>query len=159
MQTLTAWAARHAVSPAALQDLIYTLGLAAPGPVPPPPGMQTEAAIQVRAQIEHARRTGGRMFRNNSGAFKDETGRLVRYGLGNTSAQINKVIKSSDLIGITPTTCPCGHIYGVFTAMEAKAPGWKFRESDERAVAQFAFGKLVVSLGGIFKFITRLEDI
>ena len=155
MQTLTAWAARHAITPAAYSDLLHMLGLAVSPDTPTPTGKipTTEAEVQTWAQIEHARRTGGRLMRNNSGALMDETGRLVRYGLGNQSAAINKVMKSSDLIGITPVVCSCGHRWGVFTAYECKAPGWKFRTSDERANAQLAFGKLVISLGGIFQFV------
>lgn len=152
---MTAWAARHAITSAAYQDLLYTLGLAVPPDLPPHAGKTptTEAEVQSWTQIEHARRTGGRTWRNNSGAFKDDTGRLVRYGLGNVSANINKIMKTSDLIGITPVICPCGHRYGIFTAYECKKPGWRLQPSDERAAAQLAFGKLVVSLGGIFQFV------
>ena len=45
-------------------------------------------------------------WRNNTGALKDITGRLVRYGLG---------IGSSDIIGIMPD--------GRFLAIEVKKPG------------------------------------
>lgn len=159
MQTLADWAVRHNVTPAALADLYRMLGLDSPSVVPPPPSAPSNEASVQAAVVLQAAKQGVRLWRNNSGAFKDETGRLVRYGLANTGAQINSVIKSSDLIGITPITCPCGKRYGVFTAFECKSPGWKFRPSDKRAVAQFAFGKLVLSLGGSFKFITKLEDL
>jgi hypothetical protein len=168
MTTLTAWAARHAITPTAYADLIQMLGLAVPVDTPQHTGktLTTEAEVQSWTQIEHARRTGGRLLRNNSGAFKDETGRLVRYGLGHQSAAINKIMKSSDLIGPTPIVCPCGHRYGVFTAYEAKHPGWTYQGDKPcrckpgkplcvpcHEKAQLAFGKLVVSLGGIFQFV------
>jgi hypothetical protein len=118
-----------------------------------------EAGTQSR-RVLRAARLGGALWRNNSGACQDETGRQIRYGLGNISSQVNKVMKSSDLIGITPiivTPDMIGQRLGIFTAEEIKRPDWKFRQSDERAVAQFNFIKKVISLGGIAKFVNS-ED-
>jgi hypothetical protein len=157
MHTLTAWAIRHRIPPTAMADLLHTLGLSAPPhPAPRSGPMSSEAAIQQEMRLEAARQ-GGRLFRNNSGVAKDDSGRMVRFGLANDSAQFNKICKSSDLIGITPVVCGCGQRYGVFTGIECKSPGWKLRPSDARGQAQWNFGKLVISLGGIFRFVTGQE--
>lgn len=99
------------------------------------------------------------LLRNNSGACRDDTGRMIRYGLGNDSAKINKVFKSSDLIGIrrvmvTPEMV--GTVVGLFWAVEVKVPGWRM---DDRAKAQQNFGDWVRTHGGLFQFATSKEDI
>lgn len=159
MTPLYAWATRHAVSPAALADLLAVLGVGEPQTAAGGGQAGSEASVQAAVRMEHARRTGGRLFRNNSGVAEGPNGQPVRYGLCNDSTKLNAVCKSSDLIGITPITCQCGQRYGLFTALECKRPGWKFRLTDERAVAQAAFIKLVVSLGGIGRFITSVEEL
>lgn len=156
MYSLNAWAARHHISPAAMQDLYYTLGLSVPQQTLT--GEGSEAGVQSQITLEAARR-GMRLWRNNSGAAVDERGVPVRFGLGNISAQVNSVMKSSDLIGITPVRCHCGAAYGVFTAYEVKKPGWVFRQSDKRAVAQLNYINIVIASGGIAKFIQRVEDL
>jgi hypothetical protein len=88
-----------------------------------------------------------------------ENGTPVRYGLANDSKQLNTVCKSSDLIGITPITCGCNVTWGVFTSYECKRPNWKFSQNDQRAVAQLAWLKLVISMGGIGKFITSVDQL
>lgn len=107
-----------------------------------------EAAVQAEVRLEAARR-GVLLWRNNSGALKDETGRLVRYGLGNDSTQTNRVMKSADLIGIGPG--------GIMHAYEVKRPGWKYTGT-EREVAQLAFLDLVRSRGGVAAFVTCIGD-
>lgn len=102
------------------------------------------------------------LFRNNNGAFQDEkTRRWIRYGLCNDSSALNKRIKSSDLIGITPkfiTTEMVGTIAGIFTAIETKPFDWKHLPSDERANAQKAFHDMVRFSGGYAGFTTCIED-
>jgi hypothetical protein len=101
------------------------------------------------------------MWRNNSGACVDDTGRLIRYGLGNVSKEVNKVMKSSDLIGITPHVAQpedVGRLFGIFTAEECKPVGWKLTPGDTRGAAQLNFINLVVSLGGIGRFISSMEE-
>lgn len=134
--------------------------------------MTSEAVVQQRAWLEHA--PFGVMWRNNSGACTDATGRLVRYGLGNDSAQINKVMKSSDLIGITPTLITpemVGYYLGVFTAMETKPSNWKMPtpiagrkfedqpEATKRAIAQAHFHDIVRANCGYAGFVTDPRDI
>ena len=102
-------------------------------------------------------------MRNNVGACQDQTGRLIRYGLMNTSAAENRRVKSSDYIGITPVVAYVDGIgwttLGVFTAIETKASDWKFDQMDERAVAQKAFIDIVRSYGGYAGFATGPEDV
>lgn len=120
-----------------------------------------EASVQQRIRLEAARRNTP-LLRNNNGACYDDTGRLIRYGLGNDSKKINDDFKSSDLIGIWPvvvTPQMVGNVHGLFFAVECKPTGWKFRESDKRAVAQKAFGDWVLARGGHFTFATKPEEV
>ena len=156
---LNAWAKRHSISEEAFYELFEALRIVVPESSTHLYPNHSEAAIQQLIRLEAARR-GGRLWRNNSGAAQEaETGRIIRYGLGNDSKKVNGVMKSSDLIGITPVDCPCGRKYGVFTAYEVKAPGWSLRPSDNRAQAQLNFIRLVLSLGGYARFATSPEDV
>lgn len=122
--------------------------------------MMTENEIQQLVQIE-ARKSDSLLLRNNSGALKDSTGRLVRYGLGNVSSQHNETMKSSDLIGITSvvvTPDMVGRTLGVFTACEVKAQGWKFSNT-KREQAQLNFINLVRRFGGKSGFVQSLDDL
>ena len=120
----------------------------------------TESDLQQLIQmigVEH----GCILMRNNSGAFKDVTGRWVRYGLGNISKKHNDKIKSSDLIGIREiviTPDMVGKRVGVFTAIEVKDPAWTLKPKDTRAQAQEAFIEWVKGKGGIAGFATSIED-
>jgi hypothetical protein len=154
MTTVFDWAAKHGLSQAALTELF---GIIDPGhPVGVPGPEASESAVQANLQLEAARR-GGSLWRNNSGACVDQDGRMVRYGLANTSSKINEVFKSSDLIGITPMQIG-GQIVGVFTAIEVKAPGFKGPRSD-REKAQNAFLTKVRALGGIGLFAQSVKDV
>ena len=62
-----------------------------------------EAAVQQNVRLEISR-CGGRVWRNNTGVARDVSGRTIRYGLCNDSEKLNRQIKSSDLIGITPVS-------------------------------------------------------
>lgn len=108
------------------------------------------------------------LMRNNvgGGTFVDpKTGRTshLRWGLMNESEKQNRVIKSSDYIGITPVQCFVNNVgfvtLGVFTAIETKHSGWKFDQSDERAVAQKAFHDIVRGYGGFAGFATGPDDV
>lgn len=123
--------------------------------------MKSEAEVQQQIRLRAAQQ-GTPLLRNNSGATFDESGRMVRYGLGNDSAKLNKVFKSSDLIGIWPvvvTPDMVGRKLGVFMAVECKPRHWTLRESDKRAQAQLNFGRWVESHGGVFRFATKPEDV
>ena len=105
----------------------------------------TEADVQD-ACVLLAPRYGARLWRNNSGALKDAGGRLVRFGLGNVSAQLNRVWKSSDLIGRTAR--------GRFVAVECKPPGWSIlgHRLTDHELAQLAFLMDVAWSGGLATF-------
>lgn len=118
--------------------------------------MTSEAVNQQQARLIMAR-AGAQAWRNNSGACLDETGRLIRYGLGNDSAQLNAHIKSSDLIGCTPTLITpdmVGYHLGVFTALEIKPSGWKLTPGDKRGNAQDKFHQIVRDACGFAGFVT-----
>lgn len=115
-----------------------------------------ESSVQTRIRLAAAH-AGLTLFRNNSGACTDDTGRLIRYGLGNDSAKINAVLKSSDLIGwqtVTVTPDMLGRKLAVFCAVEAKHSDWSLLKTlDERERAQKAFIDLVIAGGGKAGFV------
>ena len=151
MLTLTEWAARWGIPRAALDELLLTT-------YQPPvvSGLSGELAVQQLIRAE-APALGCWLARNNSGACVDDSGRQVRYGLGNDSAKLNAVLKSSDLIGITPVTDPVSsHRYGVFTAVEVKAPGYRGPRT-KHDMAQARFHLLVQQHGGLAGFASDIE--
>ena len=100
-------------------------------------------------------------MRNNSGAMKDLTGRLVRYDLGNNSP--NQKTKSSDLIGITSITITpemVGRTIGVFTAIEVKTEGWETSKAKltDREQHQVNFINWVISRGGIARMVDSVQS-
>lgn len=116
--------------------------------------MTSEAATQqhIRRALAQA---GVQAWRNNTGAFKDESGRWVRYGLANDSAQLNDQIKSSDLICCIPTLITPDmlfKVFGRFGAVECKPSDWTFSEKDKRAVAQGRYHAIVCEAGGVAGF-------
>lgn len=118
-----------------------------------------EARLAPLLRLEAAK-WGGFLWRNNSGAFQDERGNFVRYGLANDSAKLNAVLKSSDLIGFTPVVIQAQHVgmrLAVFTAVECKHDGWR-APRDDRERAQQAFVDLVASNGGFGSFATCEAD-
>jgi hypothetical protein len=104
----------------------------------------SEAGVQSRVRLEAARK-GYLVFRNNVGAMEDVNGRVVRFGLANDSAALNKRIKSCDLIGIKPG--------GQFWCREVKHASWHYTGT-EREEAQLRFIQLILSLGGDAAFST-----
>lgn len=122
--------------------------------------MISETAIQNQTRRDFA--YVGPIWRNNTGVLFDQTGRPVRYGLSNDNAEINREIKSSDLIGITPvliTPAMYGQILGVFTALECKPSNWSFKNNDERATAQLKFHNIVRDHGGFAGFVNDPQQI
>jgi hypothetical protein len=90
---------------------------------------------------------GCKLFRNNTGAIKDENGRLVRFGLCKGS---------SDLIGIKPTVITpemVGKTVAIFTAIEVKTPTGKATPE------QIHFIDRVKALGGIAGIARSVEDV
>lgn len=114
---------------------------------------EVENSDAIRAA---ASRFGSRLWRNNVGAMYDENRRLVRYGLANESKQMSSVVKSGDLIGITPVLILPGHVgmtLGIFTSIEVKKTGWVYKGTG-REPAQKNWNELIINLGGIGMFAT-----
>lgn len=134
--TLEQWAQRWNLPQAAMIELqqLSTVEML-PQEVPERSEPDVSQNIRVKSSM-----LGLSAWRNNNGAFKDPTGRLVRFGLGHTSAALNRVWKSGDLVGIGPR--------GRFTMVEVKDPGWTFKGTD-REKAQLAAINQVNALGGI----------
>ena len=116
-----------------------------------------------------AAQAGGILWRNNVGAlpakqthicprcqFRFEVAQgVLRWGLCNESAKVNKSLKSSDLIGIRPiriTSGMVGSVIGQFAAIEVKKPSWAPGERPADEEAQASFLALVGSLGGYATF-------
>lgn len=109
----------------------------------------SEARQQDLVSLEAAR-MGVRLFRNNSGAFRTDDGRMVRFGLGNVSKQWNAVFASPDLVGWRPriiTPDMIGATIGQACMREMKHEGWKFNPNDAHEAAQFNFLKLAIADG------------
>ena len=154
---LDKWAARWHIPPHALAELKAAIGM---HPAPVTVAGLSEAAVQQQIRLEAARH-GVALFRNNNGACMDEGGRLIRYGLANDSAAMNKSLKSHDLIGVTPhvvTVADVGSTVGIFTSIEVKRAGWKFTGT-VREKAQLAWGKLIIKLGGRAQFATSPGEV
>jgi hypothetical protein len=141
------WARKHNIPAAALSELLALMGMVSTMPETCSGAAGTEADLQFRIRAL-ASRKGIRLWRNNKGVAQSDNGRVVRYGLCNDSAAMDKIIKSSDLIGIKPN--------GQFICREVKAPGWRYTGT-EREKAQLKFIELVLSMGGDAAFTTR-ED-
>lgn len=101
---------------------------------------------------------GSRLFRNNNGMAYSPTGQPIFFGLGNEGRDGNKVMKSSDFIGVTPiliTPEMVGKTIGVFTSIEVKAEGFKLRDSynpKSREYAQDKWNQMVRMNHGIAGF-------
>lgn len=128
--------------------------------------MKAESEVQAECRLI-APYCDLHLFRNNSGAFTDETGRLVRYGLANDSKALNKKVKSGDLVGwqltlVTPEMV--GRVLPVFASFEIKPEDWKpprpgTREFVERYEPQLAWINLVLRAGGRAKFVTNADQL
>ena len=115
----------------------------------------SEAAVLSKVRVA-ASRTGARLWRNNVGVAMDDNGRVVRFGLANDSSRVNRITKSSDLVGITPqvvTQDMVGTTVGIFTARECKREGWVYRGTPTER-AQRAFLDLINEMGGDAEFTT-----
>lgn len=145
---LIAWALKHHVGLDALDDLRALL-------ITPlshnAGGAGSENRVSSAVRLEASYRGDIVLWRNNVGALKDETGRLVRYGLANDSKAINDRIKSADLIGIYRRRIEprdVGQVIGQFLSVETKRDGWRYAGTDREA-AQCAWAAGVLAWGGV----------
>lgn len=107
-------------------------------------GRSDELAIQNAIRIAHGAGPA-RLWRNNTGALRDASGRLVRYGL---------CPGSSDLIGlrqVVVTPDMIGQTLAVFAAIEVKDRG---RATPE----QQAFIAMVQQAGGLAGVARSTDD-
>ncbi len=120
----------------------------------------TESDVQQQIQIEGPG-VGCQLMRNNSGAFKDQSGRWIFFGLGNISRVGSTKMKSSDLVGFTRvliTPQMVGTVVAVITAVEVKDPKWKLVPSDKRAHAQANWLNWIKANGGFAGFAQSIAD-
>lgn len=98
------------------------------------------------------------LMRNNNGACYDNTGRLIRYGLGHISDK--DLMKSGDFVGmlqVTITPEMVGKTVPIFANVEIKPADFKLKESynqNSREFKQEAFNDFVRQKGG-FGYIVR----
>lgn len=147
------WAIKHHVSKEAVLELQVLFGMHG-GHIAPRVG-NSESAVQNEVRLEAADK-GIRLYRNNVGALPDQRGVPIRFGLANDSPQLNKEIKSSDLIGWRPLVISRAHVGSTiaqFVSRETKAPDWHYKATP-REVAQLAWLQLVVASGGDASFCT-----
>lgn len=154
---LQQWVSKHGITMNAFNDLMNILQ----------PDVSTksentdmsEASLGNLLRLE-AVKYDASLWRNNNGVCIDQSGRHIRYGLGNDSKKLNSKWKSSDYIGITPvTSTSAGQTFGVFTAIEVKRPDWKgLRPNNDREQGQFKFLTTVTSMGGIGAFIKNPDE-
>lgn len=121
--------------------------------VPPLPEGQeagSETRQQALVRLEAAQK-GIKLWRNNVGVLPNAYGRPVRFGLANESKELNKLLKSADLIGwetrlITPDMV--GRFVAVFVSVETKKEDWSPGEDAEREEAQKRWADMVIAAGG-----------
>lgn len=153
---LADWARKHRISHEAMHDLATLMRTTAEDrQVISAANPQTEAWVQSVVRLEAPERDV-MLFRNNVGALRDDRGRVVRYGLANDSAALNKECKSGDLIGwrrVTITPSMVGCVIAQFVSRECKRPGWSYG-GDDHERAQLKWAHLVLADGGDAAFAT-----
>lgn len=168
MNKLKQWQDKHCIPTNAMNELSDILGLdlaVNDFNYVRPRVPKSETGVQVDCRLE-ASKQGNRLWRNNVGVAQridKNTGNSipVRYGLCNESKQMNKQIKSSDLIGIKQvliTQDMVGTKIGQFWAPEIKKGDWRFTGT-ERELAQLKFHQIVNDLGGCAKFVNDVEKL
>jgi hypothetical protein len=149
------WALRWGVPHSALSELQGIFGLAPSEAFARIDEPASEAYVQSLVRLE-AGRKGVKLWRNNVGVLPDLKGRPVRYGLGNDSPALNKVLKSGDLIGWRPVLIApqmVGSLIAQFVSRECKRPGWNYTGT-EHEFAQFKWAQVVNADGGDACFVT-----
>jgi hypothetical protein len=120
---------------------------------PPIEDPKSESRVQAEIRlsaVEHELQ----LFRNNVGVLVDATGRPVRYGLANESKELNKKIKSGDLIGWRPifiTEDMVGKTIAQFVSIECKSQKKHARVKS----AQRRWAQLVQRAGGLALILSR----
>lgn len=123
---------------------------------------ESESYVQSAVRLEAGRLPGVRLWRNNVGVLLDKTGRPVRYGLANDTAELNRAIKSGDLIGwrtVLITPADVGRTIAQFLSRECKPADWTPAPPTDRArfaheEAQRAWARIINEAGGDATFAT-----
>lgn len=161
------WRKRHPHAAAELEAELGAIQRAGPGDEVVG---KSEAWAQQQVRFKVAR-AGGMAWRNNVGANKTKEHTAcprcsfqyiierppLRWGLGNDSMKLNRIIKSSDLICALPlviTPQDVGRTIAQFGSFEVKKPGWSFNPNDEHQQAQLKWLQLIESIGGRAQFTT-----
>jgi hypothetical protein len=158
MMSLQEWALRWGIPDDALRELARSVTYS---PAEDDSANATsEARVQSEVRLEAAN-LHVYLFRNNVGAGKLDSGNFVRFGLGNDSAPINKVLKSADLIGIRKRLIMPGDVgqyIGQFVSREVKSSDWKF-SGTEKEHAQVRWATLINSQGGDAQIVTGVGSL
>jgi len=124
--------------------------------------VSNEAVVQQQVQLAMAR-LGAQVWRNNSGACTDDTGRLIRYGLGNSSAALNAAIKLGRPHRDHTHDCPSAPRWSngrcLYRARGQTARLGTVTPGDKRGQAQKRFLDIVVGVGGMAGFVTDPADL
>lgn len=147
---LEAWALKWKVSPDALGDMRHQMGMTRFEALLHPDYVVSSETPNVKLLRLKAAQNGDILWRNNNGAYMDDSGNFIRYGLANDSSAMNKLTKSSDCIGIRKG--------GQFYCREIKRPGWKYHGT-KAEVAQLNYIELVMAFGGDAGFATCVGDL
>ena len=100
-----------------------------------------------------------RLWRNQRGAGKLDSGNYVRFGLANDSKALGDKLKSGDYIGWRPviiTPDMVGKVLAQFVSVEFKAEDWTpppLDTKDAHAAAQYRWAELVNREGGYAVFV------
>ena len=118
----------------------------------------SESNIQSRTRLAAVAKRW-RLWRNQRGAGKMESGNFVRFGLANDTKALGDKLKSGDLIGWRPviiTPDMVGKMIAQFVSVEIKAEDWTpppIDTKDQAAAAQYRWAELVNREGGYAVFI------
>lgn len=154
--TLQTWFLRWGISPEAQQDF---MDMVTDGYQMKQTSGDSETAVSNNYRAHFAESGQGILWRNNLGAAFDPNGNFIRYGLANDSKQMNKIVKSGDLIGIRKvfiTENMVGTTIGQFVSRETKKVGWQYT-GDEREEAQANWIALVNKYGGDAQFVGGIK--
>lgn len=124
----------------------------------------SESNVQSRTRLAAVKKHW-RLFRNQRGAGKMESGNFVRFGLANDSKLLGDVLKSGDLIGWRPVVITqemVGKVIAQFTSVEVKESDWTpppLNTKDKDAAAQYRWAELVNREGGYAVFINDPDQL
>lgn len=127
----------------------------------------TPEALATQEVRLAASQLGARIFRNNAGACKDATGRLINYGLGNDGTKASKMLKFGDYIGyetVTITPEMVGKQVAVFVNLEIKPEGQlaatmqKASYQGSRENLQLNTCNMVKQAGGFAGIVTNKQE-